>query len=410
MLSVSPFAPESFPEIAPVAGVSLAVAESGIRYRGRPDLLLVEFTEGTQSAGVLTRSLCASAPVEWCRQALSHGEARALIVNAGNANAFTGKKGRDTVEETVGHLSRQLHCAAEAVYVASTGVIGEPLPSEKITALLPKLESELGYHSWEDAARAIGTTDTFPKGACRTAMIGDTEITLSGIIKGSGMIAPDMATMLGFIFTDAALPAPLLQTLLSEITEESFNCITVDSDTSTSDTVLLFATGKAQHPAIHEAADPGLADFRRALRELCIELAQWVVKDGEGISKFITVEVTGASSDVSARRVAKSIADSPLVKTAIAGEDPNWGRIVMAVGKAGEPADRDKLAIRIGETQVTQNGMVAPDYDEKATTAPYMKERNVRLAVDLGVGTGTACVWACDLTHDYISINADYRS
>ena len=409
MSNTSPLAPDRFPGMPALAGVRLAAGECGVRYKGRTDVLLGELAEGSTVAGVFTKSLTASAPVDWCRKAVVAGKARALIVNSGNANAFTGKAGDDSVDRTVEAAADVFACRPSRVFVASTGVIGEPMVDERITSALPGLRDELQEDAWELAARAIMTTDTFPKGATRTATIGGVRVTLNGMAKGSGMIAPDMATTLAFVFTDAALPADVLRSILKPAADHSFNCVTVDGDTSTSDTLLLFATGQAEHEPITSASDPRLAGFREKLEELLIDLAQQVVRDGEGASKFITIALGGAEDDDAARRIALSIANSPLVKTAIAGEDANWGRIVMAVGKAGERAERDKLAISIGGVTVAENGMVVPGYDE-APVVEHMKGQNIDIAVDVGVGQGEATVWTCDLTHGYIDINADYRS
>jgi glutamate N-acetyltransferase/amino-acid N-acetyltransferase len=387
----------------------MAAAEAGVRYKNRSDVWLALLPEGTQAAGVLTRSLTASAPVEWCRAALVHGTARAVIVNSGNSNAFTGRRGVEAVQRTVEGVAQVVGCRPEEVFVASTGVIGEPLPYQKILDALPSLMQSQSGDDWMGAARAIMTTDTFPKLAVRTARIGGTTVTLQGIAKGSGMIAPDMATMLAFLFTDAAMDASILQTLLSRANHRSFNSITVDSDTSTSDTALLFATGTAGNVPPEDAGDPSLDDFRRALNELMLELALMIVKDGEGATKLVTVRVTGAEDEAAARRIALSIANSPLVKTAVAGEDPNWGRIVAAVGKSGAWADRDRLRIHIGDALVAEEGMVHPAYRE-ADAAAHMKGREICFTVDVGVGDAEATVWTCDLTEQYIKINADYRS
>jgi glutamate N-acetyltransferase/amino-acid N-acetyltransferase len=406
---VSPLAPQRFPEIPAIAGVRVSTGSCGVRYHGRTDLMLVELAPTTTVAGALTRSLTASAPVEWCRRSLPGG-ARGLVVNSGNANAFTGRAGTKAVQKTVEAAADVLGCRAGEVFVASTGVIGEPLPEDKIVVTLPALAKSLAAGRWEEAARAIMTTDTFPKGAARTARIGEVSVTVAGIAKGSGMIAPDMATMLAFIFTDAAIPARVLQAIAGPAVDRSFNSITVDSDTSTSDTVLVFATGAGtKHRPATDAAEPLLADFRAKLEEVMIDLAQQVVKDGEGASKFVTVTVTGAADDRAARRIALAIANSPLVKTAIAGGDANWGRVVMAVGKAGERADRDKLAIRMGGVQIAKDGSVVPGYDE-APVVEHVRGRDVVIETDVGIGQGRATVWTCDLTHGYIDINADYRS
>ncbi|MGM0559877.1 MAG: bifunctional glutamate N-acetyltransferase/amino-acid acetyltransferase ArgJ [Pseudomonadota bacterium] len=409
MPELSPLAPDSFPLLPPVEGVELATAATGLRYKKRDDALLMRFAPGTTVAGVLTRSQTAGAPVLWCREALAGGRVQAILVNSGNANAFTGRAGIASVERCVSSTANVLDCSNREVFVASTGVIGEPLPDNKLTDSLPELLDSLSQDSWEAAARAIMTTDTFPKGATRTTDIDGKTVTLNGIAKGSGMIAPDMATMLAFVATDADLSADVLQQLLTRANNRSFNSITVDGDTSTSDTLLLAATGKAGNTPIRSITDPRLRRFSRALEELLIDLAQQVVKDGEGASKFITVEVTGATSARSARRMGLAIANSPLVKTAIAGEDANWGRIVMAVGKSGERADRDRLAISIGGVEIARDGQRVEDYDE-TPIAEHMKGQDILIQVDAGVGRGRARVWTCDLTHGYIDINADYRS
>ncbi len=407
---ISPLAPERFPALPPIAGVRVAAGACGVRYRARTDVLLVELAPGTTVAGALTRSLTASAPVDWCRQTLPGGAARGLVVNSGNANVFTGRIGVQAVDKTVAVAAGVLGCRPDEIFIASTGVIGEPLPAEKIVAALPALAKELASGRWEEAARAIMTTDTFPKGAARTARIGEATVAIAGIAKGSGMIAPDMATMLSFIFTDAAIPASVLQAMVGPMVSRTFNCITVDSDTSTSDTVLVFATGAgARHPAAASADDPLLADFRAGLEEIMLDLAHQVVRDGEGATKFVAITVTGAESDRAARRIALSIANSPLVKTAIAGGDANWGRVVMAVGKAGERADRDKLSIRMGGIQIARDGNVVPGYDE-TPVVEHMRGQNVVIETDVGVGSGRASVWTCDLTHGYIDVNVDYRS
>jgi glutamate N-acetyltransferase/amino-acid N-acetyltransferase len=406
----SPLAPAALPHLPALAGVRLSARACGVRYKGRTDVCLIEFAPGTAIAGVLTRSLSPSAPVDWCRQALKGGKARAILVNSGNANAFTGKLGKASVERSVKATAAALACARDQVFVASTGVIGEPLPDERITAALPDLIGDLRADRWADAAAAIMTTDTFPKSATRTARIGNVDVRINGIAKGSGMIAPDMATMLAFVATDAKLPAPVLRALLKQASDKSFNCTTVDGDTSTSDTLLLAATGAALgHARIVSAGDRRLADFRAKLDDLMIDLACQVVRDGEGASKFVTIEVTGAASDAAARRIGLAIANSPLVKTAIAGADANWGRIVMAVGKAGEKANRDKLKISIGGVKVAAQGQRVAGFDE-APVARHMKGSEIAIAVDVGIGRGRAHVWTCDLTHGYIEINADYRS
>jgi glutamate N-acetyltransferase/amino-acid N-acetyltransferase len=405
----SPLAPDHFPALPPVSGVKLAAGACGIRYKGRTDLLFVELAPGTTMAGVFTRSSMPSAPVEWCRKAVGLGRARAIVVNSGNANAFTGRIGAASVARTVGAVARLVGCQKREVFIASTGVIGEPLPDERITAALPGLSGSLADGTWPAAAAAIMTTDTFPKAATRTARIAGTRVVINGIVKGSGMIAPNMGTMLGFVFTDARIPAPVLRALLKGANDRSFNSITVDGDTSTSDTVLLCATGKAGNKAVASAASAELRDFRIKLDEVMQDLAQQVVRDGEGAQKLIRVTVKGAVSETSARRIALAIANSPLVKTAIAGEDANWGRLVMAVGKSGERAVPARLSIRIGGVEVARKGMRVSGYDE-APVAAHMKGREIDLEVDIGLGRGRATVWTCDLTHGYISINADYRS
>ncbi len=409
MPDLSPLAPSGYPEMHPVAGVRLGATSAGIKYSGRTDLLLVELAPGTAVAGVFTRSQTAAAPVVWCRSALEKGSARAVVVNSGNANAFSGRAGKDSVDRTIAVTAKLIGCAKEEVFVASTGVIGEPLDDDALTAALPGLRETLSEHPWRDAAAAIMTTDTFPKIATRTAKIDDREVRINGFAKGSGMIAPDMATMLGFVFTDADLPAPVLQTLLNGANKCSFNSITVDSDTSTNDTVLLCATGRAGNPKVDSAKDPALRSFRAEFESLMIDLAHQIVRDGEGATKFVTVSVSGAVSARAARVIALAVANSPLVKTAIAGEDANWGRIVMAVGKSGERADADRLAIAIGGIPITDEGQVRPGYDETPVAA-HMKGQEITLEIDVGVGRGRATVWTCDLTHGYIEINADYRS
>jgi glutamate N-acetyltransferase/amino-acid N-acetyltransferase len=406
------FAPEHLADMPSLPGVKLASAEAGIRYKNRKDVLLVILPEGTRVAGVLTRSKTASAPVEWCRAQLAAGRARALVVNSGNANAFTGLRGREIVETTAALAAEAVGCGRDEVFLASTGVIGEPIPPGRFEAVMGKLAAEAVEDGFADAARAIMTTDTYPKLASRTADIGGRLVRLSGIAKGSGMIAPDMATMLGFIFTDAAIDAPALQALLSRHVETSFNSITVDGDTSTSDTLLAFATGTAAADGawIGSADDPALVGFSDALRELMTDLALQIVKDGEGISKLITVRIEGAESDAAAKRIALSIANSPLVKTAIAGEDANWGRVVAAIGKAGEAADRDRLSIWFGELLLARDGMRDPDYSEDDAGA-YMKNAEIVIRADVGTGgRGRATVWGCDLTLGYIDINGSYRS
>jgi glutamate N-acetyltransferase/amino-acid N-acetyltransferase len=397
-VEASPFAPQQLPDLPVIEGVRLAACQAGIRYANRTDLLMAVLDPGTVAAGVLTQSKTSSAPVLWCRQSLKKGMARALVVNSGNANAFTGKKGAEATRMTAEAAARAVGAAPEDVYVSSTGVIGEPLDASKFAHLLGDLAGKAAPDAWHDAARAIMTTDTFPKLATRTVKLKGGDVAINGIAKGAGMIAPDLATMLVYIFTDAAVERGVLQGMLSSGADTTFNCITIDSDTSTSDTVLAFATGKAAArgvSAIRDAKSAEGAAFAAALHDLMRELALWVVKDGEGLTKFVTINVKGAESDAAARRIGFSIANSPLVKTAIAGSDPNWGRVVMAVGKAGEAADRDRLSIWYGDIQVARDGERAPTYDEP-TVAAYM--------------AGEATVWTCDLTHGYISVNADYRS
>jgi glutamate N-acetyltransferase/amino-acid N-acetyltransferase len=408
---ISPFAPAAEPDVPAVEGMRFATAEAGIRYRGRTDLLLVRFDPAASVAGVFTRSRCASAPVEWDRQRLAGGKARALVVNSGNANAFTGMKGRESVTMTAKAAAEAVGCRPNEVFLASTGVIGEPLDPAPFATHLGHLAAEAFAGNLAGAARAIMTTDTFPKAVSRTIATQAGSVTIAGIAKGAGMIAPDMATMLSFLFTDAAAEPATLQAALADAVGDTFNAITIDSDTSTSDTLMLFATGASAGrgvPALE--ASPGLLqDFRATVADVCRELAQLVVKDGEGLTKFVEIAVTGPESDASAKRIALSVGNSPLVKTAIAGEDANWGRVVMAVGKAGEPADRDRLAIWFGEYRVAHAGERDPSYSEEAVST-YMKAPELAIRIDLGLGQGAARIWTCDLTHEYISINADYRS
>jgi glutamate N-acetyltransferase/amino-acid N-acetyltransferase len=405
--AVSPLA-SPFPALPPIAGVTPHVVRAGYKDWGRCDLTYVELAEGTAVAGVFTRNVCCSSEVELGRDGVKQGRARALVVNAGNSNAFTGYRGREAVEQIMDQVAAHVGCAREEVFVSSTGVIGVPLPKDKARAGVQAALTAAPC-TWEEAARTIGTTDTFPKGALAAAVVDDRKVTLAAIIKGSGMIAPDMATMLGYIFTDCAIAPAYLQDLLSAANRRTFSCITVDSDTSTSDTVLAFATGKAGNAPITGPDSPGADAFAAALDDVCRQLAHLVVKDGEGAQKFIQIAVSGAVTDESARKVGMAIANSPLVKTAIAGEDANWGRVVMAVGKAGEPADRDRLSIGFGGTWAAREGQPLADYDE-APVAAHLKGREVTIEVDLGLGEGRATVWTCDLTHGYISINADYRS
>ncbi|MDZ3832452.1 MAG: bifunctional glutamate N-acetyltransferase/amino-acid acetyltransferase ArgJ [Sphingopyxis sp.] len=408
MITRSPLAPAAFPALPDIAGVTCRVARAHYKQWDRCDLSYVELAPGTTVAGVFTRNICCSSEVEIGREQVKGGTGRALIVNAGNSNAFTGYRGREAVEQIMAQVADHLGCSASEVFVSSTGVIGVPLPKDKARAgVAAALTAE--PCSWESIAETIGTTDTFAKGSAASAIVGDRTVHIAGIVKGSGMIAPDMATMLGYIFTDAAVAPALLHQMLSRATGGSFNAITVDSDTSTSDTVLLFATGAAGNAPLASWDDAGADALYAAIEQVALDLAQQVVRDGEGASKFIEIAVSGAVSDDSARRVALAIANSPLVKTAIAGEDANWGRVVMAVGKAGEPADRDRLAIRFGDHWVARDGLPVDGYDE-APVAAHLKGQDIRVGADLGLGEGRATVWTCDLTHGYISINADYRS
>ena len=409
---VSPLAPTSTPAMPPIAGLRFAAGEAGIRYKGRTDVTVAVMPEGTAVAGVFTRSRCPSAPVDWCRANLGGGRARLLVVNSGNANAFTGRSGVASTRLTAEIAGRASGAPAGEIFLASTGVIGEPLDATRFEGVLDRLVTEAREDGIAEAARAIMTTDTFPKLATRTVELGGVPVTINGIAKGAGMIAPDMATMLSFVFTDAPIAAPALQAMLSRGVERSFNSITVDSDTSTSDTLMLFATGGAAArgaPAVSDPADPRLAAFAAALDALLLELAHLVVKDGEGARKFVSVTVEGAETDAAAKRIALSVANSPLVKTAVAGEDANWGRVVAAVGKAGEAADRDRLAIWFGPIRVAAEGLRDPAYDEAATSA-YMRGQAIDIRVDIGLGSGGATVWTCDLTKLYVEINGDYRS
>lgn len=409
---ISPLAPKKYPKMPAIEGVRIATAEAGIKYKNRTDLLTMVFDEGTTVAGVFTKSKCPSAPVDFCRQNLAAGKARILVVNSGNANAFTGKKGRETTTLTGEAAAKAANCTPNDVFMASTGVIGEPLDATKFGPLLAGMARDGKPDQWLEAAKAIMTTDTYPKVATATIKLGDIDVTLNGIAKGAGMIAPDMATMLSFVATDAPIAASVLQDLLSRGVGKTFNAVTVDSDTSTSDTLLLFATGTAAKrgaPSITDPKDPRLGALRRALGKVLKSLALQVVRDGEGARKQIEVTVTGAKSSRSAKRIALSIANSPLVKTAVAGEDANWGRVVMAVGKAGEPADRDRLSIWFGDNRLAHEGERDASYSEAATSA-YMKRDEVRIRAELGIGRGKATVWTCDLTKEYVAINGDYRS
>ncbi|MEQ8403162.1 MAG: bifunctional glutamate N-acetyltransferase/amino-acid acetyltransferase ArgJ [Roseitalea porphyridii] len=406
---VSPLAPSEYATLPQVGGVRLAAASAGLKYRHRDDVMVMVFDRPAAVAGVLTRSRCPSAPVDWCRANLPGGAARVLVVNSGNANAFTGKRGAAATALTAQMAADAAGCERGEVFLSSTGVIGEPLEAARFDGILQQAIGRAQPGGWDGAARAIMTTDTFPKLATRTAAVDGMAVTLNGIAKGSGMIAPDMATMLAYIVTDAPVAAPLLQALLNRHVNATFNAITVDGDTSTSDTVLAFATGAAEIPALTDLDDPRLAPFEAALADLMGDLALQIVRDGEGVSKLMRVDISGATSDESARIIALSIANSPLVKTALAGGDANWGRVVMAVGKAGEPADRDRLDIRFGDLVAATDGERAPGYDEAAMTA-YMRGDEIRIAVDLNLGEGAFTAWGCDLTADYVAINADYRS
>jgi len=410
-LPVSPLA-VPFPRIPPIDGVELATGRAGFYKHDREDLLVMRFAEGTSVAGVFTRHGVGSAPVDWCRRALaqSQGEdARALVVNAGCANAFTGKPGADAARRVASAVAKRFDCRQRDVMIASTGVIGVLLDDAKITQRLPEVEAALAPDAWSAAARAIMTTDTFPKGAFAEAEIDGRTVRIAGICKGSGMIAPDMATMLAFVATDADIAPKALQNLASLYTRSTFNCVTVDGDRSTNDTLLLFATGQSDAPRISRAGDRRLADFREKLEAVLLDLALQLVRDGEGATKFVRINVTGAESPASARKIARTIAESPLVKTAFAGEDANWGRIVMAVGRADEPIDRTRLKVQFGPLVAAQDGLIAPTYDEGKMSA-YMKNDELEVSVDVGVGRGSATVWTCDLTKQYVAINGDYRS
>ncbi len=408
---VSPLA-VPFPAIAPIAGVEMATGCAGFYKHERPDLLLMRFAEGTTAAGVFTRHGVGSAPVDWCQRQLAAAKGediRALVVNAGCANSFTGKPGADAVRRVAAGVAKRFDCRQRDVMAASTGVIGVLLDDGKIVQKLPELDGRLTEDGWEDAARAIMTTDTFPKGAVAEAEIDGVKVRIAGIAKGSGMIAPDMATMLAFVATDAAIAPAALQTLVSLYTRSTFNCVTVDGDRSTNDTLLMFATGQSGAPRIGRAGDRRLADFRDKLEAVLLDLALQLVRDGEGASKFVKVTVTGAENAVSARKIARTICDSPLVKTAFAGEDANWGRLVMAVGRADEPVDRDRMSVSFGPLTAAQDGLVSPTYDEAKMSA-YMKRQELEVSVDVGVGRWAATMWTCDLTKRYVEINGDYRS
>ncbi len=410
--AVSPLAPTDVPELPPIEGVRLATAAAGIRYKGRTDVLLALFDKGTTVAGVFTKSKCPSAAVDWCRDKLKGGEARALVVNSGNANAFTGKTGKQATTLTATIAAKAVASTPGKIFLASTGVIGEPLDATKFNGVLDDLAQAAAPENWDSAARAIMTTDTFPKVATATVKLGKAKVTINGIAKGAGMIAPDMATMLSFIFTDAPISASALQALLKTGVEDTFNAVTIDGDTSTSDTLMAFATGAAAArgaPKISRATDPRLKAFKKAFDAVLADLSEQVARDGEGARKLVEVVVEGATSKTSARRIAMSIANSPLVKTAIAGEDANWGRVVMAVGKAGEPANRDKLAISFNGVRVAHKGMRDPSYDEAKVSA-LMKQPKIQIKVNIGLGKGRDRVLTCDLTKEYVAINGDYRS
>jgi glutamate N-acetyltransferase/amino-acid N-acetyltransferase len=411
-MAVSPLAPTDVPDMPAIAGVKLATAEAGIRYKGRADVLLAVLAEGTTVAGVFTRSKCPSAPVEWCRAKLPRGKARVLVVNSGNANAFTGKTGRQATAMTAKIAAKAVACSPNEVFLASTGVIGEPLDAQKFDGVLGQLADVASPGEWMSAARAIMTTDTFPKVATATSRLGKTEVTINGMAKGSGMIAPDMATMLSFVFTDAPISASALQSLLRSGVVDTFNAITVDGDTSTSDTLLAFATGAAAErgaPKISRAGDPRLKGFTKALHAVLADLSEQVARDGEGARKLVEIIVEGAASKMSARKIAMSVANSPLVKTALAGEDANWGRVVMAVGKAGEPANRDRLSIAFNGIRVAKSGARDPSYDE-VQVSEAMKSPKIQIRIGLGLGKGRDRVLTCDLTKEYVAINGDYRS
>jgi glutamate N-acetyltransferase / amino-acid N-acetyltransferase len=410
--AVSPLAPNDIPEMPAIAGVKLAAAAAGIRYPGRTDVLLAIMDRGTTVAGVFTQSKCASAPVEWCRAKLARGKARALVVNSGNANAFTGKSGRQATALTADIAAKAIGCSPAEVFLASTGVIGEPLDATKFNHVLGTMAEQAAPGEWMNAAKAIMTTDTFPKVATATVKLGKANVTINGMAKGAGMIAPDMATMLAFVFTDAPIAAAALQSLLKAGVEDTFNAVTIDGDTSTSDTLLAFATGTAAAngaPRIARASDPRLKAFTAGLRGVLADLAEQVARDGEGARKLVEIIVEGATSKKSARKIAMSVANSPLVKTAIAGEDANWGRVVMAVGKAGEPANRDKLSISFNGIRVARSGARDPSYDEAEVSAA-MKNPKIQIRIALGLGKGRDRVLTCDLTKEYVAINGDYRS
>jgi glutamate N-acetyltransferase / amino-acid N-acetyltransferase len=410
--AVSPLAPTHVPEMPEIAGVRLATAEAGIRYKNRTDVLLAVLDTGTTVAGVFTKSKCPSAPVEWCRAKLPRGKARALVVNSGNANAFTGKTGKQSTALTAQIAAKAVACSPNEVFLASTGVIGEPLDANKFDGVLEALAERAAPTEWMGAAKAIMTTDTFPKVATARVRLGKAAVTINGMAKGAGMIAPDMATMLSFVFTDAPIAAGALQSLLKNGVADTFNAVTIDGDTSTSDTLLAFATGTAATrgaPKISRASDPRLKAFTKALHTVLADLSEQVARDGEGARKLVEIIVEGATTKASARKIAMSVANSPLVKTAIAGEDANWGRVVMAVGKAGEPANRDKLSIAFNGIRVAKSGARDPSYDE-AQVSEAMKNPKIQIRITLGLGKGRDRVLTCDLTKEYVAINGDYRS
>jgi glutamate N-acetyltransferase/amino-acid N-acetyltransferase len=403
---ISPLAPKAFPDLPVIKGVRFATAAAGVKYQGRTDVMLAVADAGSSVAGVFTKSATRAAPVLDCQDKIgkSSDAGVAILVNSGNANAFTGKFGRASVEAITSAVADSTNMSVERVFTSSTGVIGEPLPHDRVIAVIDELNRNLSENALEDAARAIMTTDTYAKGASTVVETPAGPVNIAGIAKGSGMIAPDMATMLVYIFTDAKIEQSVLQHMISSITAQTFNCITVDSDTSTSDTLLAVATG-ASGIAIAEADK----EFINALNSVMLELAHLVVRDGEGATKFVEINVSGAANDADAKTHAMAIANSPLIKTAIAGEDPNWGRVVMAIGKSGAAADRDSLSISFGDILVAKEGWVADDYREE-DGANYMKNDHIVLNVDVGIGDGESTVWTCDLTHGYIEINADYRS
>ena len=409
MVQKSPLAPIQFPRMPRISGVNLATGNCGFKLEGSDDLLLIKLEANTVIAGIFTRSLTAAAPVEWCKTALRSGQVRAIVVNSGNANAFTGRVGVSAVQAIVNKIADTLSCSKNQVFISSTGVIGVPLPVDKLIKKLPILNQSFSQNNWKAAAKTITTTDTFAKGSTRATEIDGKQVIINGIAKGSGMISPNMGTMLGYIFTDAKIGQSILQKALQSSAEKSFNSITIDGDTSTNDTLLICATARVSHPEIEKLNDPRFQKFRSALDEVMVDLAQQIVRDGEGAQKFVSITVKRAISNVSAKRIAFSIANSPLVKTAIAGEDPNWGRIVMAVGKSGEKADPNALNIQIGGVQITKNGSRIPNYNEEPV-AEHMRGTQIEICVDVGIGKGKATVWTCDLTHGYIDINADYRT